>query len=653
MKMKSLRELIQHVRSSRAGRAEASAVSGSPNLLARLPIELHIMLLEYMDPCDAVAALSVSKTLRNVWLSEDVWPWLAERWYPGLSGAVLAATARQRPSLDYPTGDYKIESRMRSPQPAALEPDELFRRMLGKLSRRDGGRYRAALHHSMQLTVDPVFSLAKKLSREQKGICSTEDLDEDLLLKGSMSHSGIPRFMLYSNGRIAWWPNLYAAPYLAVVDDLRTAKRSIYQFPDHGKVQRGYKTAMSNKLLVIARDRTLHAWHLEKDVLATAVMPEEFERCLAEGLSVLIVTRSARLYAWIFGGPLEKIPLDNLDCYQPGPVRLGGLVETPLQSHSPAFHIPRRQGLLLKDNGMLLDFIIHPCLKAVFFVVTMHEGRLIIHEIDRGELVQSYPLHTGSGTTLSAEGWKDSNEYLRWEKCDSYGGYRLFSVFLGLDSELSPSDLQSAEETICTCGRTTGLVSVCFNIYTKTFKLHCHHFLHEHTHLNPTPAAFHLWDNRLYTSFDPSVMQAGMPVTALRCCLASQALEHNAPMGSITVYTTSENSQGLLARRQRASPRNLSFCPEMEVEQETWRRQIEFGLDISAHYASKSVRSRSVTLWNWDKPNVHKTQTIVGDDDFLIYVVDGVYTAWSFGDEITISKETVKWVPWKKASHGM
>lgn len=651
------------MRASRAGRAEASAVLGS-DLLARLPIELHIMLLEYMDPHDAVVAMNASKTLRNVWLSEDVWSWLAERWYPGLSGAVLAeaARARQMPTWDCSTGekapgvprrgDHKMGSRVKGgPRPVAPEPHELFRQMLGKLCRRNGGGpyLGSALHHGMQLTGDPIFALSRNLPREQGGIHATNDLGEDLL-EGSAWHGSLYRFMMYSNGRIAWWPNAYAAAYVAVVDDLRTTKRRIYRFPDHGGVQRGYKTAMSTELLVMARDRTLHAWHFDRDVLATAVVPEQFERCIAEGSSVLVVTRSAQLYAWTFGGPLERIHLGGLDCYQPGPVRVGGLSELPLQPHSPTFYVPRREGLLLKEDGMLLDFIIHPCLEAVLFVVTMHTGNLVVHETDHGKLVRSYPLHTVTKTSAaSAERWRNVNEYLRWEKCDSYGGYRLFSVYLGPDSELSPSDLQSQGEAFCTCGQTTGLVSVCFNIYTRCFNVQCHHFLHSHGRLDPMPTTFHLWSEKLYTGYVPSAMQTGMPVTALRCCPASQASVRNTPGGGIPIYTPSEISHGLLARQQRSFPGKLSHRPDTREEPDAWRRQVDFGLDVTMTYASDSVRSHEVSLWNWDKPSVHQTQTLVGDDDFLIYMVDGVYTAWSFGDEIRIPKETVKWAPWRRA----
>lgn len=646
--MRSLRGLFRRVRAPNFGsdgRVEAPAVLGS-DLLARLPIELHFLLLQYLGADDIVVALKASKILRMAWLSDDVWPWLADRWYPDLCQAIWveatqqASTFRRVFGIDCPTGhhiksEYLMGSKTDGPQSAAPEPSELFRQMLGKLCRRNGGRYMSALHHQMQLLEDPIFSHHPNVPLDQGGITSLNELDKDFLESAKTNSS---RFMMYNNGRIAWWPDSYSTPYIAVVDDLRKATRKIYQFPDHGGVKRGYKTAMSDKLFVIAKHSSVHAWHFEKDVLGSVVVPEPCERCIAEGSKVLIISRSAELYIWHFRGPLQRVFSDGVRCYQPGPIRMGGLVEAPLQSHSPLFHIPRRQGLLLKGNGMLLDFILHPSLGDVLFVVTMHEGELIVHESDQGKLVKSYPFHTYTTTTV--EKWK-FNEYLRWERCDSYGGYCLFSVYLGVDNELSPSDLQNPEKPFCTCGQKTGLVSVCFNIYTKAFRVKCHHFLHSYGLLvAPVPAALHLWQDKIYMSYTTVEMRAGMPITALRCCLAVQERQDIASDNKIPVFTISESSRGFLTRRHKSFPDVISEF------RDSWRSQVDFGLDLTARCASNSVRSRVKILWNWDTPNVHQTQTIIGDDDFLIYMVDGVYTAWSFGNEIPVPKEVIKWAPW-------
>ncbi|KAJ4394039.1 hypothetical protein N0V93_003256 [Gnomoniopsis smithogilvyi] len=654
--MRSLRELFNHVRASTSGsdgQVWASTVIGS-DLLARLPIELHILLLAYLGADDVVAALNSSKTLRMVWLSDDVWPWLADRWYPGLSQAIWVeaarrgamfrrlSTPRSRTDYRYKLG-YTISNKKKKPIILSVGPSELFRQMLGRLCRKNGGRFGSALHHRLQLLEESVFSLSTKVPLDQGGVTSINDLDEHLLEKAESSCS---RFMMYNNGRVAWWPNSYSSPYIAVVDDFRKAKRKIYRFPDHDGAQRGYKTAMSNELLVIARQTSVHAWHFDMDLLCSFVVPENLERCVAEGSNVLILTRSAELYAWQFGGALRRICLNDVACYQPGPVRMGGLVEAPLQSHSPVFHIPRRQGLVFTDSGMLLDFILHPSLLDVLFVVTMHEGEVRVHEIHGSKLVESHLFHPGTIPALGQ--WKKINEYLRWEKCDSYGGYCLFSVYLGVDNELAPSDLQSPDRPFCTCGQKTGLVSVCFNIYTRVFRVECHHFLHSRDHhVAPVPAAFHIWQNKLYTSYAPEDMRAGMPITALRCCMAVQDQQDDA--SDTPVFTASASSQGLLHRRHRSSVSELLDLPESRIQPDHWRKQVGFGLDVTARCAPSSARSSKRTLWQWDAPNVHQTQTITGDDEFLICVVDGVYTVWSFGDEIPSPKELVNWTLWNRA----
>lgn len=652
--MGSFQELLQRVRASRFrsdGHIRAPAVLGF-DLLARLPMELHVLILEYLDTDDILVALNSSKVLRIVWLSDEVWPWLADRSYPDLSSAIRVEAAQRGAmsgrlsALEFRTGyhyggEHPMKSKKKGSRPVALGSGELFRQMLVRLCRRKGGRFRSALHHQMHLVEDPIFALSKELPPDQGGVTSIYDLDEDLL--GSAKFSG-SRFMLYHNGRVAWWPSSYSAPYIAVVDDFRTLKRRIYRFPDHDGAQQGYKTAMSDELLVIAKQTSIHAWHFDKDLLCSTVVPEQLERCVVEGSDVLIVTRSAELYNWRFGGPLQRTCLNGIACYQPGPVRMGGLIEAPLQSHSPMFHIPRRQGLMLKDNGMLLDFIIHPSLRDVLFVVTMYEGELVVHEIHEGKSVESYPF-AAAGTPPVGQ-WNNTKEYLRWERCDSYGGYCLFSVYLGVDDELAPSDLQMPDQPFCKCEQKTGLVSVCFNIYTKAYRVICHHFLHSYNpQTAPVPAAFHLWQSQLYTSYAPEDMRAGVPVIALQCCLDVQERRRD-EASDAPIFTISEGSQGRLLRRQKSVPGELFNLPESRLQRDLWRKQVIFGLDINARRTSNPAHSQIRTLWDWDTPNVHQKQTIVGDDDFLIYMVDGVYLAWSFGNEIPPPKEVAKWTLW-------
>lgn len=616
--------------------SRASAALPGSDFLTRLPIELHILVLENLDPTDVYNALNASKNLRRLWLSEDIWPWLAQTWYPGFFQTVQAEAAQQSPTtVNLGTGSQNPAQNTLN----QVAPSELFRRMLGQICRRNDGKYASALHHNMQFVGDTVFSLSQNVPLDQGGLHSTGDFDEDMLLSAKSNTS---RFMVYRHGRIAWWPNPFGAPFIAIVDDLRTARRKVYRFPNHSNIQRGYRTAMSDKVLVIARDNILHAWHLEKDLLASIAIPEPFERCIADGTTVLIVTRSAQLYSWKFGGSLERIDISGFPCYQPGPVRLGGLDQLVLNQ----FLSPRRQGLRLRDNGMLLDFILHPYLEGVLFVVTMLRGDLVVHEVDHDKPMQSYPLH--SATSNSVESWNEVSEYLRWERCDSYGGYCLFSMYLSPSDELSPYNLQSPGEPFCACEQDSGIVSICFNIYTKAYKIVCHHLLPSHSELRPVTAAFHLWNDKLYTSYAVQAMQSGMPITALRCCIASQNWQNRIPPDNIPVYSASVTSKGVLTRRKRTylCPERISNWPISAAEQETWQCLMDFGLDVPRHHASTSVGGG--TLWNWGDKGARQLQAIVGDDGFLIYIVDGVYAAWSFGDGIPVPKKGVTWTPWRR-----
>lgn len=656
-KMRSVRDLIQHVRASRKGvrLRLGPAADPSSSLLARLPIELHIMLLTYLDQEDVVAALDASKLLRLVWLSEDIWPWLAGKWHPGLAEALRTEAGQPQKSESFGQGK-------NSPSATGLDPGVLFLQRLRRISRRTTGKYASMLHLGMELEADPVFSLSKNVPQADGGIHSLDDLGEEMevsLKRANHPVSPFVRLMVYNHGRIAWWPESFTAPYIAVVDDLRTAKRRIYQFPNHGNIQKGYKTAMSDRLLVLAREKMLHAWHFDTDVLASIKVPEPFERCIAEGPVVLIITRTSIVYKWEFGRPLEPIAFSSLGCYQPGPIRVGGLVDSPLQVYNAPFHILRRQGLVFQDSGMLLDFIPHPCLRHVIFVVTMLHGRVAVHETNQGTLVRTY--HLQDETAPLPDSWKQINEYLRWEKCDSYGGYRLFSAYVGAVEGFSPADLPCPEGPCCTCTLAVGLVSVCFNVYTRRFNVLCHHFLSMHGarppsgDVSPQPAAFHLWDTKLYVSYKADIMQAGMPMTALRCCRAVQEETFDdIVVGDTPVYTTSESSsRDILARRHTTLPEELLNSKESNIQPVLRRVELAFGLDVTSSFAVDSVGSHSsstpaaTTLWNWTGYHIH--QTIIGDDDFLVYVVDGAYMVWSFGDEIHVPKyRGAKWAPWRR-----
>jgi hypothetical protein len=179
---------------------------------------------------------------------------------------------------------------------------ELLRRSLHRICRRTDGKFAAALHYGFGLWSDDFFQLSKDVPVSEGGVHSydgVEDLQDDT--------QRFTRFMFYRNGRVAWFPEGYSMPYLAVVDDLRTRVRRVYQFPNHGGSTYGYKTALGNKLFIIGQGTILYVWHLELNRMESFTVPGNFKRCITQDETVIVVSQSSDLYLWRFGQRLQHI----------------------------------------------------------------------------------------------------------------------------------------------------------------------------------------------------------------------------------------------------------------------------------------------------------------------------------------------------------
>jgi hypothetical protein len=279
-----MKTLFTKFHRSSSSRTLAPVVSAPVNVdardvFARLPFELHVLILACLGPREVDAAICASRILRLVWMSEEIWPALADRWFPGLSH-YIRLTVRDEAARG-----------------------ESFRRSLRRICRRTAGKFSAAMHYGFGLAPDDFFQLSKSVPTREGGVHSYESV-EDLEANNVQRFA---RFMIYSNGRVAWWPEGYSMPYLAVVDDLRTRMRRVYLFPSRDPSQRGYKTAMGRKLFIIGCETKLHVWHLELNRLESFEVPENFRRCVTEDETVLVVTQNSDVYIWKFGEALRYI----------------------------------------------------------------------------------------------------------------------------------------------------------------------------------------------------------------------------------------------------------------------------------------------------------------------------------------------------------
>src|SRR5437762_38233 len=98
------------------GSRVAKPVNNAQDVFARLPFELHVFIIAHLEPRDIDAALGASRILRLIWLSDEIWPALADRWFPGLAQHIRLAG---------------IDETARS---------ELFRRSLHQICRRIDGK---------------------------------------------------------------------------------------------------------------------------------------------------------------------------------------------------------------------------------------------------------------------------------------------------------------------------------------------------------------------------------------------------------------------------------------------------------------------------------------------------------------------------------
>ncbi len=545
------------------------------DIVSRLPYELRDVIFAELDLASVTAALSVCRTWR------DCWPSLARRWFPGLAEHVRAAAAG-----GWQGGD------------AA----ELCRRSLHRIQRRTSGRFASAFQHTMCLESERFFELDRGLPAAQGGVHQYDGLH----------FSGIstrfPRFMMYSGGRIAWWPELYGSPFFAIVDDLRARARRAYLFPDNGGRRQGFKTAMSADLFVMSLGTTVNAWHFALGCLQSVEAPEFFERCVTEGERILLVSETGRVYSWTFGGALRHIDVHGLGCYPAGRVAMGGLEDFSYRFSS--HHI----GLRFRKGGMLIDFIVHPTLQDVFFIITLGADaprKLIVYEIHEEQLIGTYTFdhHLISTPNIGDVG------YLRWEKVDSYGGYCLAHAWLEDLNFGTPEGITEPNNPLPGCSHQCdmhGLISVCFNIYTRRFTI-----LH-HPIAKNTPSVHHLWNGQIITN--NSNGQPGSPTEGLIFAVNSCSTSHdrNSSEGenlSIPLYTATPGKDGVLQRRYRV---------DLAAEDLQGGRNVEFTLNPHQRFG---------THRNWAS-EYGGVKRLVGDDDFLLFVDGGNYTAWSFGDEI-------------------
>ncbi|KAI1773222.1 hypothetical protein F4818DRAFT_120992 [Hypoxylon cercidicola] len=568
--MKSLFSQLRHPVNARL--SSLSSETANSDIVSRLPFELNVLIFDYLGE-DIDASLNVCRSWRRIWLSEEIWPKLAQQWYPGLEEHIRMSADGQ-------------------------DAGEMFRKMLHKIQRRRSGRFSSALHYDMCVESDQFFTMSKGVPTSEGGVHSYLDVDG---LEPSFGKH-FPRFMIYNSGRIAWWPEAYVLPYFAIVDDLRTRKRRAYLFPNRQGENHGFRTAMGDKLFIMARGRMLHAWHLELDLHHSTETLEDVVRCVTEGETALIITKYAEIFLWRFGQ--EPRHIDVTGCYEKG---LLGTAQ--LHEFIPGHYVSHNPGSRLLNSGVLLDFIISPTEENVFFIITFTSTplkELRVEEIRDGKRGRTYSFERSKWSDLIIEPVDFTN--LRWEKVDSYGGYCLMQAISQTPQDSNPD---TTRESPCR-SRCGNLVSVCFNIYTKAFTIPHYHQKEIHSH----QSVYQIWNNRICAS-DTSSLRSF--IVSHQPCGGTPPCRDDSQSTPFYTMVPSKRT-GLLQRQQ---------VPFEEDESELELVGADFALDPSPQSHRPPVDSSS-----FDPPLMAGVRRLVGDDNFMLLVVGESYTAWSFGNEI-------------------
>jgi len=189
------------------------------DIIARLPVELRVLVASYLDATDIYTLLIVSKEWRELWLHEDALVPLATQFFPGF--------------LPYA----RLKKRL---APGTSGMGSLFVDAAYKLHFRQLGKFRSCLVHKFygepaSFTLDLNFHrnlendqdvketlLITKLNDVESEIMSTRDEEAVGFWKASLKYE-------YSNGRVAW--QIPENTDRIVVDDLRTQRRRLFVTP--------------------------------------------------------------------------------------------------------------------------------------------------------------------------------------------------------------------------------------------------------------------------------------------------------------------------------------------------------------------------------------------------------------------------------------
>ncbi|KAK8026055.1 hypothetical protein PG990_003878 [Apiospora arundinis] len=247
------------------------------DILARLPVELAVVVLTHLEICDIWSCFTVSKTWRSKLVSEDVSRALADVHFPALS---------------------------------YISRRDLANRGSDSYVNNIATCFVKAVGESMRCREVPRRKpLEKKFAWSDEKYFSIDPEEYNRFPTPPPDHSGVPHKSLYAHGRIAWAYD----EHTFVVDCLVTRKRRILDHPDGKLLESSIElSALGSKLLVAHARRYLYAWDVETGRCERARLQNQVRSCTTEGDRVVFVTGDTQVFVWKFGGSLLSVDVASL-----------------------------------------------------------------------------------------------------------------------------------------------------------------------------------------------------------------------------------------------------------------------------------------------------------------------------------------------------
>ena len=214
-RLKQLTELVPHLTLNevRQLRALLAEVDLRTDILSRMPLELKICVVEYLDVPDITNCIYVAKKWTDIFLKGALMTFAASHCFPGLVECAEAA---------------------------GKDVEGEFREALMKQKMRSLGRFQSALFNRQWLQAEDMFRLDSSLHPISHHGADYRRNYQQLIThfpggehgEGEVFPSGHGRIR-YAHGRLAWMPGNAAPPdnSLVVVDNLWSHTRKVLRYP--------------------------------------------------------------------------------------------------------------------------------------------------------------------------------------------------------------------------------------------------------------------------------------------------------------------------------------------------------------------------------------------------------------------------------------